>query len=129
MNPVAFLAGSQRSTSSHRSDSKGTKDHHSDSKGTKDSSRQGRGRDSSRSSKSDQKSDRTVNTQVTVTVEGGEYDPANPTAEEEDGDEVEEISLKVRPNKRYLCLGSKSYQKYDRTVNTQVTVTVLVRGV
>ena len=99
MNPVAFFADSRRSTSSHRSESKGTKDHHSDSKTTKDSSRQGRGRDSSRSSKSDQKSDRAVNTQITVTVEGGEYDPANPTAEEEDGDDVEEISLKVRPNK------------------------------
>ena len=37
---------------------------------------------------------------MTVTAEGGEHIPANPTAEGEDGDEVEEISLKVRPNKK-----------------------------
>ena len=42
---------------------------------------------------------------MTVTVEGGEFDPGNPTGEEEDGADVEEISLKVRPNKKYLCLG------------------------
>ena len=41
-----------------------------------------------------------MNTQVTVTVEGGEYDSAYPTAEKEDGDKAEEISLKVRPNKK-----------------------------
>ena len=79
------MADSRRSTSSHRGDSQDTKD----VKGAREKT--------TRSSRSEQKPERKVQTQITITVGGDnldQYDPANPTGEE-DMEAGEEISLKV----------------------------------
>ena len=85
-----YYIETNRSSSSRRSDKQdGSARDKKDAKGTKDKDRSG--------SKPDRKTDSKVKTQITVTLDGDgatdQYDPANPTADEEYMETEDEIKV------------------------------------